>query len=174
MPWPLTFGSGKFDTPCERMHLANATAPASLLWAVTPLPLFVEPEEPQLAITSAQPRAAIAMGSLRRWRLAVLLWLAVRNIVGFRQARAIGQSRGYTAGAITPLSRRYAVVTRGAISRGGTAALVGDSVLTRVWPGGSLITPILPVAGVTADAGIVVAHSWDTPPLDGWIGISSG
>lgn len=126
MLWPLTFGSGKFDTPCERMHFANANAPANLLCPVTPLLLvllLVGSEEPQAAMASAQPRAPAAIGSLRRWRLAALLSLAVRNLFGFPQARSIGQSRGYTALAITRMSRRYAVVRRGAPSCGETSRL---------------------------------------------------
>jgi hypothetical protein len=62
----VTFGSGKSDTPCERMHLANEKAPASLLCPVTLLLLRVGSEEPQAAIASPQPRAANAIGSLRR------------------------------------------------------------------------------------------------------------
>jgi hypothetical protein len=31
--WPLTFGSGKLGTPCERMHLENATPDSTALVA---------------------------------------------------------------------------------------------------------------------------------------------
>lgn len=98
------------------MHFANANAAANLLCPVRLLLLvllLVGSEEPQAAIASAQPRAATAIWSLRRWCLAALLSLAGRDVVGFPQARSIGQSRGYTAAAITCLSRRYAVGTRG-------------------------------------------------------------
>jgi hypothetical protein len=121
---PVTCGSGKSDTPCERMHLANATAPASLFCPVdlVLVLVLVGSEEPQAAIASAQPRAASAIKSLRRWSLAALVSLALRNVACFPQARSIGQSRGYTSRGITRLSRRYALVTPGGTSRGaGTA-----------------------------------------------------
>jgi len=93
LPW--TFGSGKFDTPCERMHLANANAPPSLVCPVSLLLvlLLVGSEEPQAAIASAQPRVANAIGSLRRWRLSALLSLALRSVAAF-PGIAVGQSLG--------------------------------------------------------------------------------
>jgi hypothetical protein len=74
------------------MHLANANAPASLLCPVGLL-VLVGSEEPQAAIARAQTSAANAISSLRRWSLAVLVSLALRNVVCFPQARSIGQSR---------------------------------------------------------------------------------
>jgi hypothetical protein len=85
------------------MHLANANAPASLLCPVSLLSLLGETEEPQAAVAIAQPRAANAIGSPRRWRLVVLLWHVLVNVVGVLEARSFGQSRGYTAGGITRL-----------------------------------------------------------------------
>jgi hypothetical protein len=101
MPWPLTFGSGKFGTPCERMHLAKSSAPAFLLFAVGPLLLLVGPEEPQAAIATAQLTAATAIGRPRRWLLASLLLLALRTVVGFSLRLGGRDPGGYTAGGIT-------------------------------------------------------------------------
>ena len=80
---PLAFGSGKFGTPWERMQLANASAPAFLLCAVGPPLLLAGPEEPQAAIATVQLTAATATGWPRRCLLAVLLVLALHNVVGF-------------------------------------------------------------------------------------------
>jgi hypothetical protein len=101
MPLPVTDGSGKLGTPCERMHLANANAPAFLLFAVTPLLLLAGLEEPQAAIATAQAAAATPIGRPRRWRLRALLSVALRNIVGSPQVRSIVSPGRFTAGRIT-------------------------------------------------------------------------
>lgn len=54
MVLPVAFGSGKFGTPWERMHLAKANAPALLLFAVRALLLLLVLDEPQAAIATAQ------------------------------------------------------------------------------------------------------------------------
>ena len=61
--WPLTVGSGKFGTPCERMHLENAT-PDSTALAVDaevlapPVGLLERPPHP---VTSTALRRAAAV-----------------------------------------------------------------------------------------------------------------
>ena len=74
---PMTFGSGKLDTPCERMHLANASAPAYLPCAVRPLLLLVGLAEPQAVIATAQPSTASTTASRRPWPLRVLVIVVV-------------------------------------------------------------------------------------------------
>ena len=70
---PVTFGSGKLGTACERMHLANASAPANLPCPVRPLLLLVGLAEPQAAIATAQPSAASPTDIRRPWPLRVLI-----------------------------------------------------------------------------------------------------
>jgi hypothetical protein len=114
MLWPLTFGSGKFGTPWEHMHLAKSSAPAFLLVAVAPRLLLVGAEEPQAPIATAQLTAAAAIGRLRRWLLASVLLLALRNGGGFSLRLAerapVARPRGLYDGlfntAVTPLYRR--------------------------------------------------------------------
>jgi hypothetical protein len=72
---PMALGSGKFGTPWERMHTANACAPACLLFAVASLALLVGPEEPQAAIAMAQPVAASVVASFRGVQVGVRTWL---------------------------------------------------------------------------------------------------
>jgi hypothetical protein len=57
---PLALGSGKFGTPCERMHFENAKK------RVPPLPEWLDlpPEVPQAASARAQPMIAAA----KRWQ----------------------------------------------------------------------------------------------------------
>jgi hypothetical protein len=98
---PLTFGSGKLGTPCERMQLANASAPGGLLVAAGPLLPVVGLEEPQAPIATAQLTAATAIERPRRCRFAALLVVALRNGLGFTRARWIVGRRGSTAGGIT-------------------------------------------------------------------------
>ena len=69
----MTFGSGKLGTACERMHLANASAPANLPCPVRPLLLLVGLAEPQAAIATAQPSAASPTDIRRPWPLRVLI-----------------------------------------------------------------------------------------------------
>ena len=42
--WPLTFGSGKFGTPCERIHLVNASPDSTALAADAARALLVDPK----------------------------------------------------------------------------------------------------------------------------------
>jgi hypothetical protein len=90
---PLTFGSGKLGSPCERMQVANASAPASLLFPVRLL-LLLGPGEPQAAIAIAQLTAASALGMARRPVLADLLWLALRTVTGLLSESLDGGSPG--------------------------------------------------------------------------------
>jgi hypothetical protein len=79
--WPLTFGSGKFGTPCERMHLENATPDATALAAdaevfAPPVALVELPPHPAAStpLTSAAAASGRARGgvSLLIWRLCAI------------------------------------------------------------------------------------------------------
>jgi hypothetical protein len=66
--WPLTFGSGKFGTPCQRMHLANATPDSTTLAAdaeVLALPVVLG-ELPPHPVISSPLRSAAAVSSRAR------------------------------------------------------------------------------------------------------------
>jgi hypothetical protein len=89
-PPPPPPGSGKFVTPWARMQAANAI-PADR--RPDPDPLLDLLEEPQAAIASAQPRAANAIGGLRRLHLAAALRFTLRNVVAFPQIRSVGRIR---------------------------------------------------------------------------------
>jgi hypothetical protein len=72
--WPLTFGSGKFGTPCERMHLENATPDSTALAAdadvlVLPVGLVELPPHPA---TSTPLRSAAAVSSRARGGVSIL------------------------------------------------------------------------------------------------------
>jgi hypothetical protein len=72
--WPLTFGSGKFGTPCERMHLAKATPDSMTLAAdaevlAPPVGLGELPPHP----ASAPLRRAAAMSSRARAGASLLM-----------------------------------------------------------------------------------------------------
>jgi hypothetical protein len=74
--WPLTFGSGKFGTPCKRMHLANATPDSTALAAdaevlVPPVGLGELPPHPA---TSTPLRSAAAVSSRTRGGVSLLAW----------------------------------------------------------------------------------------------------
>jgi hypothetical protein len=75
------------------MQVANASAPASLLFAVRLL-LLVGPWEPQAAIVTAQLTAASALGMPRRPVLADLLLLGLRTVTGFLSESVDGVSPG--------------------------------------------------------------------------------
>lgn len=72
---PPALGSGKLDTPCDRMQSANRTPAAN--FAFDP-PLLDLPDEPQAATTTVQLRATRASGSWRRWLPRMSLEIAVR------------------------------------------------------------------------------------------------
>jgi hypothetical protein len=73
--WPLTFGSAKFDTPCERMHLENATPDSTALAAdaevlAPPVGLVELPPHPAI---STPPRRATAVSSRARGGVRLLV-----------------------------------------------------------------------------------------------------
>src|SRR6185312_8165589 len=74
--WSLSsppVGSGKFETPCERMHFANASAlpePAGSFWAEVDPPVL-DRKEPQ----AASPRTAVR----RRGKIVRRMPQVVRN-----------------------------------------------------------------------------------------------
>jgi hypothetical protein len=74
--WPVTFGSGKFGTPCERMHLANATPDSTALVVdaevLAPAGLFELPPHPA---TSTPLRSAAAVSSRARGGVSLLVWM---------------------------------------------------------------------------------------------------
>jgi hypothetical protein len=75
--WPLTFGSGKFGTPCERMHLAKATPDSTALAAdaealAPPVGLGELPPHPA---TSTPLRSAAAVSSRARGGMSLLVWM---------------------------------------------------------------------------------------------------
>jgi hypothetical protein len=61
-PTPEVFGSGKFGTPCERMHDANLIPAAARLEALL-LGLVGLLDDPQPAITSTPDTTATAIGT---------------------------------------------------------------------------------------------------------------
>jgi hypothetical protein len=68
-------GSGKFDTPCERMHTANFSAAARAL----ELPVVVDLlDEPQATIDSTEQTTASA--TTRAWRTRCRVSLAVARM----------------------------------------------------------------------------------------------
>ncbi len=73
--WPLTFGSAKFGTPCERMHLANATPDSTALSAdveaLAPPELMELPPHP---VTSTALRSATAASGPARGGIGRLVW----------------------------------------------------------------------------------------------------
>ncbi len=76
--WPLTFGSAKLGTPCERMHLANAT-PDSTLAAdaevlAPPVGLVELPPHPAI---STPLRSAAAVSSRARDGVSLLRWMLI-------------------------------------------------------------------------------------------------
>lgn len=84
---PSAFGSGKFDTPWDRMQSAYAIARA--FWLVPADGLLDLPEDPQAVIATAQVTAASAIDRLWRGCSARLLALALRmswNSCGFIDA----------------------------------------------------------------------------------------
>ena len=75
--WPLTFGSGKSGTPCERMHLENATpdSTASVADAAAlPWPVAL-PELPPHPLASTPLRSATAVSGRARVGLNLLAWM---------------------------------------------------------------------------------------------------
>jgi hypothetical protein len=75
--WPLTFGSGKFGTPWERMHLENATPDVTALAAdaeVLALPVGLC-ELPPHPVTSTPLRSATAVSRRARGGASLLLWV---------------------------------------------------------------------------------------------------
>jgi hypothetical protein len=67
--WPVTFGSEKFGTPCERMHLENATPDSTALAAdaaVLAPPVALVELPPHPASSTALRRAAAVSGRARR------------------------------------------------------------------------------------------------------------
>jgi hypothetical protein len=73
--WPLTFGSGKFGTPWERMHLENATPDATAIAAdaevlALSVGLFELPPHPA---TSTPLRNATAVSNRARGEASLLL-----------------------------------------------------------------------------------------------------
>lgn len=106
-PWyerpPLLVGSGKFVTPCERMHRAYARAWLARLEAVEFDP-DGGPLDPHAAIVSAQAAGRLKMRNRdmpRRWLPTALVRLAPCNVVGLPQARSMVGHPGYTASGIT-------------------------------------------------------------------------
>jgi hypothetical protein len=72
---PFTFGSEKLGTPCERMHLANATPDSTALAAdaeLLTLPAGL-PELPPHPATSAPLRSAAAVSRWARDRVNLFL-----------------------------------------------------------------------------------------------------
>ena len=75
--WPLTFGSGKFGTPCERMHLENATPDSTALAAdaeVLAPPVGLD-ELPPHPATSTPLRSAAAVSRRARGGVSLLVWM---------------------------------------------------------------------------------------------------
>jgi hypothetical protein len=73
--WPLTFGSGKFGNPCERMHLENATPDSTALAAdaealTPPVGLVELPPHPA---TSTPLRSAAAVSRRARGGVSLLV-----------------------------------------------------------------------------------------------------
>jgi hypothetical protein len=74
--WPLTFGSGKFGTPCERMHLVNASPDSTALADAEVLARSVGPVElPPHPATSTPLRSAVAVSSRARDGVSLLVWV---------------------------------------------------------------------------------------------------
>jgi hypothetical protein len=79
--WPLTFGSGKFGTPCERMDLENATPDSTALAAdaevlAPPVGLAELPPHPA---TSAPLTSVAAVSSCARGAARLLTWMLPIN-----------------------------------------------------------------------------------------------
>jgi hypothetical protein len=75
--WPLTFGSAKLGTPCERMHLENATPDSTALAAdaevlAPPVGLGELPPHP---VISTPLRRAAAVSSRARGGVSLLAWM---------------------------------------------------------------------------------------------------
>jgi hypothetical protein len=74
--WPLTFGSGKFGTPCERMHLVNASPDSTALAAdAEVLAPPVGLEAPPHPVTSIPLRSAAAVSRRARGGVSLLVWV---------------------------------------------------------------------------------------------------
>ncbi len=75
--WPLTFGSGKFGTPCERMHPENATPDSTALAADAQMlaPLVGLGELPPHPATSAPLRSAAAASRRARGGVSLMGWM---------------------------------------------------------------------------------------------------
>jgi hypothetical protein len=74
---PLTFGSGKLDTPCERMHLENATPDSTALAADTEAlaPSVWLVELPPHPATSTPLTSAAAVSSQARGGVSLVAWM---------------------------------------------------------------------------------------------------
>jgi hypothetical protein len=119
--WPLTLGSGKFGTPCERMHLENATPDSTALAAdaevlAPPVGLVELPPHPA---TSTPLRSAAAVSSRARGGVSLLVWLlyAIRFsftvLSGFESSSRIGSTR-WLVSALFRFARSAAVLFDGA------------------------------------------------------------
>ncbi len=76
-------GSGNLGTPCERMHLANASCPELLEFPLAAERLGLLPD-PHAAIATAQVTAASVISTLKPFRLTIAsvvadAWLRARN-----------------------------------------------------------------------------------------------
>ena len=121
--WPLTFGSGKFGTPCERMHLENAT-PDSTALAVNaevlapPVGLGELPPHPA---TSTPLKSAATASSQARGRVSLFGWMlyAIRfSFMGcFPGVRVLVPDRFYAVGCFGGVS----------LSEAGEAVLLGGA-----------------------------------------------
>ena len=101
-------GSGKLDTPCERMQSANLTASscACCIWASVGGP--VEPDELD-ELDEFEPHAAIALA-------AVIAATAIRRfevVLDMMQVISGGRSHGCNTPALDPVARRYGAVMCG-------------------------------------------------------------
>ena len=136
-------GSGKFGTPCERMHAANLRSRAAGLE-----PLFGGLEEPQPAIASEQPAATSATNKRCTKLLAVELLLVLEDPHAVRIS-AMGSARSVLGGVCRCRIGVWGVVE----------VCIGGGVVGGRWSGctgGSVTGPLrVPLHGCYALVGIL-------------------
>ncbi|MGH2881445.1 MAG: hypothetical protein ACRDPA_01860, partial [Solirubrobacteraceae bacterium] len=77
---PLLFGSGKSDTPWERMHWEKASAPLACAAAAAVLDLVEEPPPPQPPMSSAMHVVAMMVHLFIKLSSAMGSWPALRAV----------------------------------------------------------------------------------------------